>query len=318
MFPEFSSGEYRSLHMESGPSMMPLHLQWIDTDVIAVSHTYQQNGDLMYDPEMTFRIDREKGTLESLSFRQDGFPRRNDEVYPEPGKWRPKLRSSLNRFAQQWFKNISQQNYHKREAVAVRNGEDVNLTFDPDGKALEPALAVQPEPAAPEVQPYSARDPLAPAYQVGDTVYVDNRRYVIASIGQTHVQIEDTAQRYPTPRPERIGDFEQHLIRDSRNSEITRFLSAYLPEVNDDLREARTGDGGLLELRDKAVIAGYIQAGEDNLKIAQRLADTYAGTAETMTLLTGDQADYFADKSGFEVHILDKFNTKVSMTWQLV
>ena len=318
MFPEFSSGEYRSLHMESGPSMMPLHLQWIDTDVIAVSHTYQQNGDLMYDPEMTFRIDREKGTLESLSFRQDGFPRRNDEVYPEPGKWRPKLRSSLNRFAQQWFKNISQQNYHKREAVAVRNGEDVNLTFDPDGKALEPAPTVQPEPAAPEVQPYSARDPLAPAYQVGDTVYVDNRRYVIASIGQTHVQIEDTAQRYPTPRPERIGDFEQHLIRDSRNSEITRFLSAYLPEVNDDLREALTGDGGLLELRDKAVIAGYIQAGEDNLKIAQRLADTYAGTAETMTLLTGDQADYFADKSGFEVHILDKFNTKVSMTWNLI
>lgn len=86
MFPEFSSGEYRFLYMESGPGMMPLHLQWIDTDVIAVSHTYQQNGDLMYDPEMTFRIDREKGTMESLSFRQDGFPRRNDEVYPEPGR----------------------------------------------------------------------------------------------------------------------------------------------------------------------------------------------------------------------------------------
>lgn len=66
------------------------------------------------------------------------------------------------------------------------------------------------------------------------------------------------------------------------------------------------------------MIAGYIQAGEDNLKIAQRLADTYAGVAETMTLLTGDQADYFADKSGFEVHIHDKYDTKVSMTWNLI
>ena len=74
----------------------------------------------------------------------------------------------------------------------------------------------------------------------------------------------------------------------------------------------------LTDIFEPLVIAGYIQAGEDNLKIAQRLADTYAGTAETMTLLTGDQADYFADKSGFEVHILDKFNTKVSMTWNLI
>ena len=37
MFPEFSSGEYRSLHMESGPSMMPLHLQWID-NVLTISN----------------------------------------------------------------------------------------------------------------------------------------------------------------------------------------------------------------------------------------------------------------------------------------
>ena len=318
LFPEIISGEYRYLKLESDPALMPLHLQWIDTDVIAVSHTFTADGKILYDPEMTFRVDREKGTLEPLTYRQDGTPRMYQEVYPEPGIWVPKLRNSLSSFTQQWLKNISQQRYHKHTAVVVRNGEDVNLTFDQDGNALEPAPAVQPEPAAPEVEPSPARDPLAPAYQVGDTVYVDDRRYVIASIGQTHVQIEDTAQQYPSPRPERIADFEQLLMRDRRNNEITAFLAAHLPDTNDDLRDALIGDGGLLELRDKTLIAGYIQAGEDNFKIAQRLADTYAGTAETMTLLTGDQADYFADKSGFEVHIHDKFNTKVSMTWNLI
>ena len=140
LFPEIASGEYRYLRMEAGEdggAMMPLHLEWIDTDVIAVSHTYTQNGDLMRDPEMTFRVDREKGTLEPLTFRQDGSIQIYQEVYPEPGKWIPKLHRDLNTFAQQWLKNISQQGYHKREAVVVRGGEDVRLTFDQDGKAVE-------------------------------------------------------------------------------------------------------------------------------------------------------------------------------------
>ena len=37
MFPEIASGEYRYLRMEAdeaGGGMMPLHLQWIDTDVM--------------------------------------------------------------------------------------------------------------------------------------------------------------------------------------------------------------------------------------------------------------------------------------------
>ena len=319
LFPEIANGEYRYLCMESGPGMMPLHLQWIDTDVIAVSHTFQQNGVTMYDPKMTFRVDREKGTLEALTFQQDGFPRRYDEVYPEPGKWRPKLRNSLNSFAQQWMKNISQQNYHKREAVIVRDSEDVRLTFDQDGKAVEPAPALPPQtPEMPEAEFPAPRDPMTPAYQVGDTVYIRDKAFEIAKVEDSRVLLQDPAHSYPIYESMGKDDFARALSQDRRNQGITDYLSAYLPETNEDLREALVGDGGLLELRDKAVIAGYFQAGEDNLKIAQRMADTYAGVAETMTLLTGDQADYFATKDGFEVNIHDKFNTKVSMTWNLV
>ena len=318
LFPEIASGEYRYLCMESGPGMMPLHLEWIDTDVIAVSHTFQQNGDTMYDPEMTFRVDREKGTLESLSFRQDGFPRRNDEVYPEPGKWRPKLRSSLNRFTQQWFKNISQQNYHKREAVIVREGEDVRLTFDQDGRAVDPGAAMLPETATPGPELSAPRDLLAPACQTGDTVYIGDKVFAIAEIGKSGVLLRDTAQSELIYEPMDTNAFVQALLLDQRNQSISGYISSYLPEVNDDLREALVGAGGLLKLRDKAVIAGYIQAGADNLKIAKYMADTYAGTDETITLMTSDQADYSATKAHFTVKVHDKFRTRVSMEWDMV
>ena len=147
LFPEVASGEYRYLRLEAGESMLSLHLEWIGADEISISHTYIHNGDVMRDPEMTFRVDRDKGALEPLTFRQDGSVPINQEVYPEPGKWVPKLRSDLNSFAQQWLKNISQQGYIKKEAVVDRDGEDVRLSFDEEGKALQSAADV------PEVQP---------------------------------------------------------------------------------------------------------------------------------------------------------------------
>ena len=40
----------------------------------------------MRDPEMTFRVDRDKGTLEPLTFQQDGSIQVYQQVYPEPGR----------------------------------------------------------------------------------------------------------------------------------------------------------------------------------------------------------------------------------------
>jgi len=136
LFPEIIDGEYRSLHLRAGPSLMPLHVQWIADDVVAVSHTYTSNGDIMYDPEMTVRVDREKNTLEALTFRQDGGLHIYQEVYPEPGKWIPRLRSSLNSFFGQWMKNITEQRYVRETAVAERDGEDVDIFFNEEGTAL--------------------------------------------------------------------------------------------------------------------------------------------------------------------------------------
>ena len=76
-----------------------------------------------------------------------------------------------------------------------------------------------------------------------------------------------------------------------------------------------TGDGGLLEQRDKELLAECFRAGDGNTRIAQRLSDTYAGTAETMELVTGETADYFASTTSLEINIFDKYDTKRTYSW---
>ena len=137
-FPEIVSGEYRYLELRkgAGSGYMPLTIQRIAEDEIAIAHFYEQNGDLMYDPEMTFRLDTEKGVLEPLTFRQDGGFPIYQQVYPEPGKWIPKLRNDLNAFAEQWLKNIEEQGRVRYRAIAVCNGEEVEITFDENGQPV--------------------------------------------------------------------------------------------------------------------------------------------------------------------------------------
>lgn len=149
MFPEIVTGEYRYLRLQAGESMMPLSIQRIAKDQIAVAHTHIQNGDVMNDPEMTFRLDPKAGTLEPLTFQQDGWPGLYQQVYPEPGKWIPKLSRDLSRFTEQWLKNIGEQGYHREQAIAERDGTDVTLRFDNEGNLEEPASLSAPPVKSP-------------------------------------------------------------------------------------------------------------------------------------------------------------------------
>ncbi len=138
LFPEIVSGEYRYLKLETREEggLMPLTIQRIGENEIAVAHTHEQNGDLMYDPEMTFRIDAAKGTLEPRTFRQDGMPQIYQEVYPKPGVWVPKLQKDLSAFTEQWLKNIELQGRVRTRAIMEINGEDVEISFDENGQPI--------------------------------------------------------------------------------------------------------------------------------------------------------------------------------------
>jgi len=109
------SGDAKKIDNTDG-LFMPVHVEIIDHSKygnhVSIAHYYEQNGDLMKDPEMTF-LDSLKGNVFPMTFEQDGgMPicqvameidendviRRND-----------KLLESLADFANMWVKNIKDQ-----------------------------------------------------------------------------------------------------------------------------------------------------------------------------------------------------------------
>jgi hypothetical protein len=77
---------------------------------IALAHRFEQNGDLMADPDMEIRIHPKIKVAEALTFQQDSIAL-YQEVYPEPGKYFPRLQKDLNVFLNMWLRNIEQQGF---------------------------------------------------------------------------------------------------------------------------------------------------------------------------------------------------------------
>ena len=73
-----------------------------------------------------------------------------------------------------------------------------------------------PVPNAGEVSPESSEQ--GHPYRVGDTVYLDDRPFVITQIGHFNVQLRDPSLDYPIFRSESIERFAQLLALDERNA----------------------------------------------------------------------------------------------------
>ena len=193
--------------------------------------------------------------------------------------------------------------------------KEVEITVtDEEWEALQQAIPEKPAASEPE-QETAARDPLSPAYRAGDQVYLENTLFEITQVSDREVQLLDPALTYPVFRSEPREYFDRLLQQDERNRNITDFLSADLNRTDYDLREALVGDGGLMELKDKEIIAGHLRAGRGNDYIAQRLFHTFDGTTGVMTQITGSTLEYAADETGLQVQINDKTSTRKQITW---
>ena len=159
-------------------------------------------------------------------------------------------------------------------------------------------------------------DVLAPAYQVGSLVYLDNAAHVISRIDQTSVWLKEAVSDGIELLPMSRTVFENRLFQDARNSTIIEYLTIDPSASNDDLRESLTSENGLLDAQDKTLISRWFRAGEGNTRIAQKLSETYAGTTGTLSLLTGEDADYTATTTGFSVELQDRFGTEISRSWE--
>lgn len=109
------------------------------------------------------------------------------------------------------------------EVEAVYPAEQNGTAFDVVVEKLrfDPPAQEKPVPVAEEAQPVATET----AYRAGDILYLDNRPFVVESVGVYDVHMRDPEAVYPIMRAESKGRLERLLALDKRNA-------AFLPRDN--------------------------------------------------------------------------------------
>ena len=111
----------------TAPGFMPLHVEMIDQrepltgatlELWAISHTYEQNGDLMRDPEVVFLrvegLNLDDPTWYPVEYRQDPIVWSvSAKLGPDltPVKFYPRRQRDLCSFVTAWCSNINSQGH---------------------------------------------------------------------------------------------------------------------------------------------------------------------------------------------------------------
>jgi len=92
---------------------MDLVIERIGENEISLAHYYEQNGDLVADPEMTVRVLPE-GFAEALSFSMPGMGIYQEVYFERDGKkyMRPRLKQDQNAFLDKWLMNLKHQGFY--------------------------------------------------------------------------------------------------------------------------------------------------------------------------------------------------------------
>jgi hypothetical protein len=110
------AGDNGSMKVDYNSTFMAVHLSVKDTvtegygSTITVAHYFNQNGDLMRDPEMEFIV-TQTGKVYPSFFRQDPFFVQEAVVIDEDGSLSVDIKTQreITSFANQWIRNINEQ-----------------------------------------------------------------------------------------------------------------------------------------------------------------------------------------------------------------
>lgn len=99
-------------------ALMAVVVEWVGDcklgDVFSIAHYYEQNGDLMADPEMTFLKASASGKYFPMSFKMDGLGIYREGIIWEAGEPR-RINAKEQRdeaiFAGEWMQNIKWQQF---------------------------------------------------------------------------------------------------------------------------------------------------------------------------------------------------------------
>lgn len=211
--------------------LMDLNFDYLGKDkkgnyLVALSHYFEQNGDMVADPDMQIRILPDQEAAEAMTF-QDQFG--YQEVYPDKGDGKEyvdlKRKKDLNQFLSQWLTNIIRQG-HKIDLTQVESetendekstGTDLSFT-KPDFERLhtpeEEKEIIAQFLAQGFTRPFSAQEAFDKNLPVIDLAfrYVESMEYF-----RDHIE---------NPRKEKIQELREELkdlkgekgVNEKRNS----------------------------------------------------------------------------------------------------
>lgn len=121
MLPQLADAKTGDHWRLKAPGLMDLVVEVIGEDEgtirVSLAHYYEQNGDLMADPEMEVRVYRDARMVDALSFYMAAQGYRAVS-YPEPGLVCPRAKQSNNAFLQTWLQNLKAQGHAIQEVAA--------------------------------------------------------------------------------------------------------------------------------------------------------------------------------------------------------
>ncbi|MEX1029740.1 MAG: hypothetical protein WDZ91_06805 [Paenibacillaceae bacterium] len=123
---EFAQGEHQHLKIEN-MGFMPLSIECIGLNRIAMAHNYIMNGDVVPDPDMEILIHPGTFMAESLTY-QDAFGYLEVYANGERTKYYPDRKTKLNSFLDIWTKNIRDQSFIKLAEELRANADGRNET----------------------------------------------------------------------------------------------------------------------------------------------------------------------------------------------
>ncbi|PKM56013.1 MAG: helicase [Firmicutes bacterium HGW-Firmicutes-5] len=176
--PGILNGRYRYMKLRA-PGFMDLIIERLYENRISLSHYYEQNGDLMSDPDMELIVDPMHKTITAATFQQDNLAIYH-EAYQGDNLVDPDLEDELNDFLKDWLSNISRQGHlvykaYYAEGIVEENEEPI---FDNKGNEI----FIDKENASDDLMDLESDDLHKYLLEVGMEIDIDGRKFQIEAI----------------------------------------------------------------------------------------------------------------------------------------
>lgn len=110
----------------------PLTIETFE-DRVMVSHDYEENDTVISDPLMEFVFDKDQQMMNARSIDQTKFNRYLDVHVENDIVIDTKLEKELNQYANQWFHNLIEKDYHLKKMKVYINNYPTEIEYDDHG-----------------------------------------------------------------------------------------------------------------------------------------------------------------------------------------